>query len=187
MCPDASVPGARMWSRFPPPRPGRAKGPAPSPMYLSMRHRGIHKTSWTQGLARSSSRRPIVQRAGLHDQPLAAPAWVRRRGLGRPLGKFRSRVKLGVEFHSTAYWWCRFTSYAQSGETHIRAAGTTALEDTARRPDRSTSIRGSRLLGYQAGSPRQRLWVCSSWLFVAKCGGANRAGTIRAILHLTTI
>ncbi len=135
MCPDASVPGPSMWSRFPPPRPGRAKGPAPSPMYLSMRHRGIHKTSWTQGLARSSGRRPIVQRRG-HDQAPAAPAWVRRRGLGRPLGKSRSRVKLGVEFHSTAYWWCRFTSHAQSGETHIRAAGTTALEDTARRPDR---------------------------------------------------
>jgi len=62
MCPDASVPGPSMWSRFPPPRPGRPKEPAPSPRYLSMRHRGIHKTSWTQGLARSSGRRPIVQK-----------------------------------------------------------------------------------------------------------------------------
>jgi hypothetical protein len=31
----------------PPPRPGRPKEPAPSPTYLSMRHRGMHKTSWT--------------------------------------------------------------------------------------------------------------------------------------------
>ncbi len=61
-------------------------------MYLSLRHRGMHKTSWTQGLARSSGRRPIVQRAGLHDQAPAAPPWVRRRGLGQLIGKSRSRI-----------------------------------------------------------------------------------------------
>jgi len=51
----------------------------------------------------------------------------------------------------------------------------------------SEVIRLSRLLGYQAGSPRRRLWVCGSWLFIAQRGRANRTGTIRAILHLTTI
>ena len=35
------------------------------------------------------------------------------------------------DFHSTAGRCCRFTCDAQSGETHIRAAGTTAPEDTA--------------------------------------------------------
>ncbi len=100
-----------MWSRFPPPRPGRPKEPAPSPMYLSMRHRGMHKTSWTQGLARSSGRRPIVQRAGLHDQALATPAWVRRRGLGQLIGKSRSRI-------------CKFSPKTRKrGETPTRWVG----------------------------------------------------------------
>ncbi len=92
-----------------------------------------------------------------------------------------------MDFHSTPGWWCRSTSYAQSGETHIRAAGTTPLEDTARGPDRSASISISRLLGYQESSPRQWLRVCRSGLFVAQRGRAHGAGTIRAILQLTMI
>ena len=93
---DASVPGPSMWSRFPPPRPGRPKEPAPSPMYLSMRHRGMHKTSWTQGLARSSGRRLIVQRGGLRDQ-------ARQRQHGRVAGVLVN-YSAGLDPESSWVW-----------------------------------------------------------------------------------
>jgi hypothetical protein len=52
-----------------------------------------------------------VQRAGLHDQALATPAWVRRRGLGQLIGKSRSRI-------------CKFSPKTRKrGETPTRWVG----------------------------------------------------------------
>jgi len=89
-------------------------------------------------------------------------------------------------FHSTAYWWCRFTSHAQSGETHVRAARTTAIEDRVQTRSRrlNPALAAARLPGRVTATEAMGVRF---WLFIAQRGRANRTGTIRAILHLTTI